>query len=444
MRARHALSLEQVPHRDAPGIPEVTILRLGGSVDSTACPLLSHALAPHLDGRTHLLLDLSEVTVLTAAGATVLVECAQQLAVHERVLVLAGADECVEASLRVARGTERLDRYRTVDEAVAAFPVTPPAGRYEATRATLGVTHEMAELRRSRRDLRAQVRTRPLIGQAMGILTERYRLPDGEAAFELLRTCSQEHNLKLRVVATAVVAAPRPQSPEGMWFPGRARRPMPAVRLLRCPGVEPTNRSSVLEAVLNEAVRCSGARRAGVQIVDPALDVLVLEKHRGFTEDFADFFAHVAGGDTACAACCRRAERVTVLDVAGDVHFDGGRSRRALLGEGIHAVDCTPVVDAVGRGVGVISTHFAEAGHRLTADEVRALDLLASETADWLAWYQRTVVLEALEQLHAMASDRSSPSRRAARTEQPRGPFPPTGPGAAVAGEGRRERAHIG
>ena len=316
--------------------------------------------------------------------------------------------------------------FPTVEDALASIPEDRPSGRSEATRTALGVTQEMAELRRAGRDLRAQVRTRPLIGQAMGMVAERYRLPDGEAAFELLRACSQEHNLKLRAVAAAVVAAPRPRSPEGRWFPGRARRPMPVTRLLRRPGVEPKNRSSVLEAVLDEAVRCSGARRAGVQLVDPALDVLVLEKHRGFTEDFVDFVAHVEGRETACVACCRRAVRVTVLDVARDARFDGARSRGALLREGTRALDCTPVVDAAGRGVGVLSTHFAEAGRGPTASEALALDLLAAETADWLTWYQRTVVMEALEQLHAMAAARLPPPGRTARSLPRPGP-----PGAA-------------
>lgn len=422
MRARHALSLELVPRGDGPDVREVTILRLSGSLDSSACSLLSEALAPHLDGRAHLLLDVSEVTALAAAGTGLLVECAQQLAAHQRVLGLVGAAGHVEDSLRAAgRSTGQPVLYPSVGAALASIPDPRHADRLDATRTTLGVAQEMAELRRSRRDLRAQVRTRPLIGQAMGILAERYRLPDGEAAFELLRACSQEHNLKLRAVAAAVIAAPRPQSPTGMWFPGRARRPLPVARLLRRPGVEPTNRSSVLEAVLDEAVRCSGTRRAGVQLVDPALDVLVLEKHRGFTDDFADFFAHVAGRGTACAACRRRAQRVTVTDVAADAHFDGGRFRRALLEEGIRALDCTPVVNAAGHGVGVISAHFTRPGHRPTEDQARALDLLAQETADWLAWYQRTVVLEALEQLHAMAAAQSPPAARRAPAAAPPG-----------------------
>lgn len=426
MGGRYALYLDQL-QVDGPQTREVTLLRLSGAVDSSSCSLLAEALGPHLDGAAHLLIDVSGVCLLTSAGTRVLVDCARQLAAHHRCLVLAGATEAVEWSMRTARATEHLGLYPTVGDAVESFPAAAddeaddaadddtPDDAARADRVVFGEAQEMAKLRRMRRDLRAQVRTRPLISQAMGVLAERYRLQDGDAAFTLLRACSQEHNLKLRAVAAAVLAAPRPHSADGMWFPGRVRQPMPVTSLLRRHDVDPTNRSSVLEAVLDEVVRSSGARCACVQLVDPALDVLVLEKHRGFTEEFVDFFAHVGSRETACVVCRRLGRRVSVPDVASDPHFDGGRSRAALLSEGIRAVDCTPVVNEAGRSVGVLSAHYPRAGGSPTPEGMRLLDVLAQETAAWLAWYQRTVVLEALEHLHAMACD-VSPQLARART----------------------------
>ncbi len=46
--------------------------------------------------------------------------------------------------------------------------------------------------------------SRKLIGQAQGILMQRYDL-DGDRAFEVLRRYSQTHNVKLRDVAQLVV-----------------------------------------------------------------------------------------------------------------------------------------------------------------------------------------------------------------------------------------------
>ncbi len=60
-----------------------------------------------------------------------------------------------------------------------------------------------------------------MIGVAQGILLARYELPGPDAAFTLLREGSQRHNLPLRVLASAVVTAPPPQSGT-RWFTARS------------------------------------------------------------------------------------------------------------------------------------------------------------------------------------------------------------------------------
>ncbi|WP_395726024.1 ANTAR domain-containing protein [Nakamurella sp.] len=57
---------------------------------------------------------------------------------------------------------------------------------------------------RSERDLWRAIDSRHLIGQAQGILMERYRLTP-EKAFAVLRRHSQEHNIKLHEVAATLV-----------------------------------------------------------------------------------------------------------------------------------------------------------------------------------------------------------------------------------------------
>jgi GAF domain-containing protein len=54
--------------------------------------------------------------------------------------------------------------------------------------------------------------SRKLIGQAQGVLMERFDLDDGRA-FEVLRRYSQDHNIKLRDVAQIVVGARQLPSP---------------------------------------------------------------------------------------------------------------------------------------------------------------------------------------------------------------------------------------
>jgi AmiR/NasT family two-component response regulator len=54
-------------------------------------------------------------------------------------------------------------------------------------------------------NLEEAVRTRTTIGQAVGIVMERYRLDD-ERAFAFLARLSQQRNVKLRVVAEEIIA----------------------------------------------------------------------------------------------------------------------------------------------------------------------------------------------------------------------------------------------
>lgn len=94
---------------------------------------------------------------------------------------------------------------------------------------------------------------------------------------------------------------------------------------------------------------------------------------------------------------------MTVADVASDPIFAGHASREVILESGTRAVQSTPVPGRTGHCVGMISTHFGRAGRRLTAAEESAMDALATETAGWLKWYERTVVRDALEHLHLLA-----------------------------------------
>jgi GAF domain-containing protein len=61
--------------------------------------------------------------------------------------------------------------------------------------------------------LRQAVDSRTLIGQAQGILMERYQL-DAEQAFAVLRRYSQTHNVKLRAVAEELVESRELRTPE--------------------------------------------------------------------------------------------------------------------------------------------------------------------------------------------------------------------------------------
>jgi AmiR/NasT family two-component response regulator len=62
-------------------------------------------------------------------------------------------------------------------------------------------------------NLREAMRTRQLIGRAVGIAMERYQLTE-ERAFAFLARVSQTRNVKLHTVADEIVAETEQRSPE--------------------------------------------------------------------------------------------------------------------------------------------------------------------------------------------------------------------------------------
>lgn len=94
---------------------------------------------------------------------------------------------------------------------VGAAP--PPEGAPEHTVAEL-LLHCLAQsvdrivtvdrVRQTEANLERAVESHRLVGQAIGILIERHRITS-EEAFELLRRASQDHNVKLREIASRVI-----------------------------------------------------------------------------------------------------------------------------------------------------------------------------------------------------------------------------------------------
>ncbi|MEU5834782.1 GAF and ANTAR domain-containing protein [Streptomyces diacarni] len=287
--------------------------------------------------------------------------------------------------------------------------VTPIAGVHEGAEGPAGqdvewLRSDVDRLRTEVRNLRAKARTHPLVSRAQGILEERYHLPDDRAAFQLMEASSQRFNVRLRTLATAVVTVPRPRSPHSDWFPGRERRVPPALAFEPGLRAASANSSEVLGAVLRRSMEITEATMGEVRLVDPVTGSLRLEKYRGLDEDFAEFFDRVDhtradGAQTSCAEAARQGTRVTVTDVAADTVF-AESAKRALLAAGSRGCHSTPLIAAPGQLQGVVSTHHAHPVRALTATQARALDEVGEQAGRWLDWYQRTVVLDALEDLH--------------------------------------------
>ncbi len=150
-----------------------------------------------------------------------------------------------------------------------------------------------------------------------------------------------------------------------------------------------------LSEILNVAIEISGADKGNIQLLDPATGTLVVAAHRGFEESFLEFFARVTEEDSACGIAMRSHQRVIVEDITDSEIYTGKPSLEMMCDAGVRAVQALPLLSSTGNLLGMLSTHFS-IPHRSSEQELRLMDLLARQTADYL---ERKRVEEEREQL---------------------------------------------
>lgn len=384
------------------------LLRLSGTLDPLGAGEWSDALRTHLEqaDRAGLrpVLDMGHVQLGGAAVLRTLSETARTRTGRPD-LIIVRARPGVREAVHLAR-LDGVRLYATLDEALreldrAASQVEDLPVWHSQIADPLRPSYE--DLHKEVRALRARVRTAPVIGMAQGTLMARYGLPDSASAFRVLREASQRFNVPLRVLVSAVVVARAPEG--GVWFPGRRPLPVPPLRTLVRGGRDPRCRRQMIDAVLHEALALGRAPAGYVQLVDPAVNALMLETHHGCDERFLDHLARGRTEGSADAAARVRGRPVTVPDVAGEPLLSD-EVRRALLVTGARALHTVPVVSPAGSCTGVVTLLWTVPGHRPTAARAEALGLLSADTAAWLSWYHRSVLLDALEHLHRTLAGR--------------------------------------
>ncbi|MFE2531304.1 GAF domain-containing protein [Streptomyces sp. NPDC059371] len=371
------------------------VLCLSGILDTEGATALGHELTTHLrtaGSNRRVILDLTGLRLLSAAGIHVLDTHTSHLS-ENPVLVIVSTPHVREIfTLAPAPG---LRVCPTLDAALAALPEMAPR---QAAETAEGPEDQADELL----GLRAKARTGAVIGMAQGIMLERYSLPGLQAAFDLLRETSQHHNVPLRVLASAVVTAPRPATDSSEWFPGRLRTPPPSPELLDVPGQGAYDRRQLLRTLVHEVVAVADADGAEVHLADHALgNSLVLESHSGLDATYRKHVAQVSAPPAVCARARLLGRPVSVADVTTDPDLLATEEGRAALAAGSRAMYAVPALAEDGACVGVITAHHARPGPWLTHVQLTALRTLADDLARWNSWYRRTVVLDALEHLHA-------------------------------------------
>ncbi|GAA0447948.1 ANTAR domain-containing protein [Streptomyces olivaceiscleroticus] len=388
------------------------MLGADGMLESADHPLFSTIL--ETEGQPQAVaVDLSGVRRMSGAAARALAKCATELGSRDiHLMVAAPSDEAARALAVDEVADSGLVLLPEIHDLITACVPDLPDSLWNggasaavplpATELDALSREELDRLRGKVRDLQAKVRTHPLVAQAQGVLQERYRLRDGQAAFTLLQTASQRHNVKLRSLASAVLSAPRPEQGETRWFPDRVRTRPPKLTALRQVNSESANRGAVISAVLHQTLLISDTAMGNVQLADRHAGGLRIEKHQGLNEEFVDYFDVVGKDGTSCAQAARNVTRVTVTDVATDPVFSE-EARYKILQAGSRAAHSTPLTTGRGICLGMVSSHHERPVHLLGPAQARAMDRIGDQAGRWLAWHQRTVVLDALEHLHRLA-----------------------------------------
>lgn len=116
----------------------------------------------------------------------------------------------------------------------------------------------------------------------------------------------------------------------------------------------------LLPKILDGALSLMRADFGNVQLLDPASGALKIAGQSGFGSEFLDYFAVVDDDHSACGRSARRCIQTVITDVAVDPGFVPHRQIAAAAG--FRAVQSTPLTDAAGRLIGMVSTHWRRPG----------------------------------------------------------------------------------
>jgi PAS domain S-box-containing protein len=138
-----------------------------------------------------------------------------------------------------------------------------------------------------------------------------------------------------------------------------------------------------LEEILSVAIEITGADKGNIQLLNNDSDALTLVTQTGFDDPFLELFECGANGDSACGVALQSKQRVVVENIDNSEIYAGKPSLQAMHEADVLAVESVPLISSAGKALGIISTHFSHA-HRPSEQELRLMDLLARQTADYL------------------------------------------------------------
>jgi PAS domain S-box-containing protein len=142
----------------------------------------------------------------------------------------------------------------------------------------------------------------------------------------------------------------------------------------------PSELHSLLEEILDASINLQGADFGNIQLIDREKGELEIVAHRGFNQEFLEYFSDT-DENAACGRAMKQGERVVIEDVENDAGFEPHREIAASAG--YRAVQSTPLFDRKGELLGMLSTHFRQP-HRPSERELRMTDLYARQAAEMI------------------------------------------------------------
>ncbi|MEV4313879.1 STAS domain-containing protein [Actinocrispum sp. NPDC049592] len=387
----HELSIKPGAGNPADG---TVVLRIQGPISAETSRALDHYLRARLPPEyTHVALDLSATTLLTAAGVRVLTEHARRLVARGRRFSLVAPNSHVMGILNLTSASSVVKVYDTVSLAIVDARKSAPAVAGEpgpAAARSAGPEHVLG--------LRMALHTKPAITQAAGLLQGRYGLGENQA-FQLLGDSAQRHGLTVHHLAQAVLATPAPGR-GAEWFPGRRRRPEPFVTFCARPPGDRGDHAAMMAAFFSTVLRYFATARGALHLTEASGRPMWLDRRQGLSARVAYHLVEPHRDCQPVALALTGRRRVIVTDILAYTSIPVA-ARSVLADSGLRAMHSTPMVSAGGECFGAITAFHTEPGHEPTGIQCAKTDHAAAEVAEWLAWHRETLVKDALEDLHS-------------------------------------------
>jgi GAF domain-containing protein len=120
--------------------------------------------------------------------------------------------------------------------------------------------------------------------------------------------------------------------------------------------------NALISEFLASVIDATASDFGTVQLLDSTNGVLRIAAQHGFQAEFLNYFNTVSDNkECVCGAAMNGRSRIVVTDVATDPLFSD-ESRGVLLRANVRSVQSTPLIDPLGKFVGMVSTHRSQPG----------------------------------------------------------------------------------